>query len=339
MNQLEKVYQSSRLIRRILIPMIDNDYVIYGLPYHNNVGDVLIWEGELEILKDTGHRCLGVSGYNERCTKQLSDDTVILIHGGRCIGDLWRNHWRNMLKSIDRNKHNKIIILPSAIYYTNEQLRDKDAEYLSEFSNLTICVRDSISFDYAKKYFSNQILLLPDMAFAIDPYYIKQLAVRATDKELYLKRQDCEEATSQPSHTLQEQTTEKEGWIRDWPTMCCPNETLKDNLLIGAYSHSISKMLNSSRLTRPLRTWMFKHVHRKAIISRGVKFISSYEEINTTRLHGLILAILLGKKVNFVDESYGKIKAYYDTWLQDCDNVRPRSTKFVSAKVADVPRI
>ena len=52
---------------------------------------------------------------------------------------------------------------------------------------------------------------------------------------------------------------------------------------------------------------------------------SGYKNIYTTRLHGLILAALLGKETYFLDNSYGKVSAVYDTWLKDVDNVHPVS--------------
>lgn len=51
MNFLEKKKQLRTIIEEKLTPLIDNDYVLYGLPYYNNIGDTLIWEGELEFLK------------------------------------------------------------------------------------------------------------------------------------------------------------------------------------------------------------------------------------------------------------------------------------------------
>ena len=41
----EKINKLRTEIAKALIPVIDNDYVLLGLPYYDNVGDVLIWEG------------------------------------------------------------------------------------------------------------------------------------------------------------------------------------------------------------------------------------------------------------------------------------------------------
>jgi pyruvyl transferase EpsO len=53
------------------------------------------------------------------------------------------------------------------------------------------------------------------------------------------------------------------------------------------------------------------------IISRAIRILSRYETIVADRLHACILGCLLGKKVFFVDNSYGKLTSYYDTWLKN----------------------
>lgn len=57
------------------------------------------------------------------------------------------------------------------------------------------------------------------------------------------------------------------------------------------------------------------------MIKEGVEFISPYKEIETTRLHGCILSILLDKNIILCDNSYGKNRNFYDTWLNDIDTL------------------
>ncbi|WP_302323746.1 polysaccharide pyruvyl transferase family protein [Bacteroides congonensis] len=48
--------------------------------------------------------------------------------------------------------------------------------------------------------------------------------------------------------------------------------------------------------------------------------MSNYDKVYTTRLHVAILSILLGKTFVFFDNSYGKNKFFYETWLKDIDD-------------------
>lgn len=53
----------------------------------------------------------------------------------------------------------------------------------------------------------------------------------------------------------------------------------------------------------------------------AVDFLNKYNEVYSTRLHGGLLAMLLGKKVHMIDNSYGKISALYNTWLTNEPNI------------------
>ena len=61
--------------------------------------------------------------------------------------------------------------------------------------------------------------------------------------------------------------------------------------------------------------------YRKCYVQLGIDFISKYDVIYTTRLHVLILSILLGKKVLIYDNQTGKIANFYSSWLSDISNV------------------
>ena len=67
---------------------------------------------------------------------------------------------------------------------------------------------------------------------------------------------------------------------------------------------------------------VFMHIVRPRYVKRGVRFISQYRNIYTTRLHGLILSHLLGKNIFIVSNNNGKLENYYNSWLQDCENIK-----------------
>ena len=48
-----------------------------------------------------------------------------------------------------------------------------------------------------------------------------------------------------------------------------------------------------------------------------------YTDIVTSRLHGMIFGLLLGKRVRYLDNSYGKLSGYARTWFDDSVPVRP----------------
>ena len=61
--------------------------------------------------------------------------------------------------------------------------------------------------------------------------------------------------------------------------------------------------------------------NRKRYVRQGIRFFEPYETIYTTRLHGLILGILLGKQMVIVDNKYNKCSNFFNTWLTDFENI------------------
>ena len=59
-----------------------------------------------------------------------------------------------------------------------------------------------------------------------------------------------------------------------------------------------------------------------ALVRAGVEFVSRYRYVYTTRLHVMILSVLLGKECTFFDNTYGKNSAFYETWLKDLPGVK-----------------
>ena len=305
------------LIYEKLSSLIDRDYVLYGLPYYTNIGDTLIWDGELEFLKSIPHKCIGTCGWDSYPDTTLNKDTIVLITGGGYFGDTWRNGWEYVLHGISNLKDNRIIILPNSIYYSNIELLKEDSQYLAEFSDLIICARDQYSYKFACEHFSNKVLMVPDMAFCIDTDYLRK-TMRPTSKDiLYLKRND-KEFVSDTEIITRDCATD----IRDWPTMDSPSLFQRIIERIAGYIKALgSRHLIPEKLETAMLEPIYQDIYRKYMTKVGVEFVSQYKRIYTTRLHVMILAILLDKPIEFIDNSYGKLGNFYSTWLSDCDIV------------------
>lgn len=316
MNFIEKKKQLAAMAEESVLPLISDDYVLYGLPYYNNIGDTLIWDGELELLEKSRHKCVGVCGWDSYPGRQLPENVVILITGGGYFGDLWRDGWQAVLDGIKPNRNNKIIFLPNTIYYNDEKLRDADADYLSGFPNLTILVRDNVSYETANRYFRNPCMLVPDMAFCMDNKLISTWAAKkATKKVLLFKRNDkeCPESDFEIG--------ENEFDVSDWLPMERP-------MIWEERFHRIIRNLNRTRRLHPglphkLSTPLYRYWYRRMLTRWGLEQLSGYERIYTTRLHAMILGIMLGRDVVMIDNKFGKLSSFYNTWLLDCDNVKP----------------
>lgn len=318
----EKVLQLRRHIAKQLDDMIDRDYVLFGLPYYLNIGDILIWEGERQYFNRFRHKCIN-EGYHYRDYWRIKGNTLIVLQGGGNFGDLWRFIQEERLSIVQRYMNNPIIISPVTCWYENTVLLRQDAEIFSKHPNLTICARDALSFALLKKHFNkNQILLVPDMAFCIDRAGIERYVHNERKETLFLKRTDKELGLNSP--LIPKEVLDKAD-VHDWPSM------ERDPLCWIRYRrlHDYGKKVEHykglraiSRVILKSSDWYFHERCRKHLIQEGASFLSQYCNIYTTRLHVGILSILLDKSVTFIDNSYGKNLSFFETWLNDTDGVR-----------------
>ena len=316
MTGLEKKRELEAILYKEVLPLIDRDYVLYGLPYYNNVGDTLIWNGEIELLKKAPHKCRGVCAWDKYPKSSLPDDLMILVTGGGYFGDLWRRAWQEVLDGLKPNKNHRIIIMPCSIFYEDAAIREQDSVYLAQFPDLTILVRDRASLDYANRYFKNKVILVPDMAFCMNEDYLRQMSSRSPQKEaLFFARKDKEKSTK--TFNIPEKNYDTHDWLPMEKLL--PGE-LHFNRCMG-YAWRIGKI--SKNWQKKLEHYLYRKLYRKHMTDTGTAQLANYKRIYSTRLHAMILAVMLGRPVKFIDNSYGKIGSYYETWLKDCDIVSP----------------
>lgn len=317
MDFQEKIEELRKIIGETLLPLINGDYIHLDNPYHGNIGDVLIWEGERTFLSSVKHKCLRSSS-NSWWGNFLHPETVILFQGGGNFGDLYRSSQDFRLRIIERFPNNRIIMFPQSVWYEDKSLIEKDAEIMARHSDLTLCARDKWSYDFLKEHFGkNKILLVPDMAFYIsDDILDRYRNQEVPNKRLYLRRIDKEFDSSTALNMLGNVD------IHDWPTLeripSCfwllfKMKSLSYRLSVDSFSCNI--------LNRLMDIYVDKFSFRLYMIDQGCRFMAPYEHVITTRLHALILSVLLHKPIEFVDNTTHKVSAYADTWLRDLESV------------------
>lgn len=292
-----------RVILKQLTPLIDSDYCYLDLPYHSNIGDSLIWLGTDYFLKTLPYNCQGQHSIETFDFHPLPPDTIILLHGGGNFGDIWRQHQEFRLKVIQTYPDNPIIVLPQTVYYESQEVFTEDVRKMNQHHKLTICARDSHSAELlTQKGFTGQTLTLPDMAFCIDRDIIWGYKNRVTKETLLLLRKDKES----PKGSLTKGVISTQTEIKDWPTQ--------------KEAYKIAKRNVRKHTTCEIDTF-FQTSFLPERIKEGVKFVSEYKMVYSTRLHVAILRLLLGMPVKMMDNSYGKNLNFYDTWLKDSNLV------------------
>lgn len=312
MNCDEKKKQLNSIIQDTLPVMIGPQCVYVDLPYYANVGDVLIWDGTEHFFRKNHIKVVYSGSWDTFDFRPIPEEIPIVMQGGGNFGDVWDPPQQFRLSVIKHYPKNKIILLPQTVFYYSEQRMKEDAEIFSCHPNLTICVRDWDSYKLVSDCFENEVVCLPDMAFCIPVERIRGLVKGSkADKQLFLKRQDKEYKHSEYEKTIPENTD-----VRDWPPLENEQSYLRTMRYLIENRHKLSRV----KLSRIADIYA-RFVLKSRIIRDGVFFLSQYNKIYTTRLHGAILSLLLDKQCVFVNNSYGKNLSFYNSWLSDVDKI------------------
>lgn len=309
-----KIHQLKEIIDSNILPLISEKCIYLDLPYHFNIGDTLIWEGTECFMKSNNIECLYRSSYETYEKQKVSSRTSILLHGGGNFGDIWPVHQEFRKRVIEDYPNNNIIVLPQTVYYSDINKVNKDSMLMSKHKNLTICARDNRSYSFLTTHFKeNRIVLVPDMAFYIYPDNLNKYRVNSIRKTLYLKRNDKEMNNS----NCYEKYIPSDSDVLDWPT-------INHSTVCTSFFSILSRIGKNipNHLSYRIIDYYARYILKSHLTKEGVTFVSSYDDIYTTRLHVAILCILLNKSFNFFDNSYGKNKGFYDTWLSDLESIR-----------------
>ncbi len=293
-------------IESSLLALIDSDYHLLEVPYYANVGDMLIWQGELDFLRNVPHKCRGMHSLETFRYRDIAESDIILFQGGGNFGDLWTCNHQFKMDVAKAYPRNKMIFFPQSVWFNSHDNLLRCANDLKNLQNVTICARDERSYKLLQKYFSNSIMLVPDMAFCMDmSRWRKPCNPR---RDLLLLRNDAE---SRSSSQLEAVRSGPGIDISDWPSM-----------EQGRYPNAVLYAMKILHRQVPYILDLYaQKIYRKKVISSGVEFVSRAKHVYTTRLHGAILALLLGKRVSVFDNSYGKCGDFVKTWLSDCSDI------------------
>ena len=307
--------ECKRILHNFLRENITNDYILLDLPYYANVGDVLIWQSTIDLLKEIPYKCLYSASIESYAFHKISEDVIILFLGGGNFGDVWKRHQifrQHVLKDYPKNP---IIQLPQSVCFRDEKNLRRDIDiFMQHQAPVTFCLRDKKSYDFmVYNYPFATNVLLPDMVLSFD---VSQYVNHQIGKGiLYLRRDDREKREGSVSEIpLQAER-------RDWPTM------EHKSICLRGYSkifHILKRIDNSigTHIACHFADVCFKYYFKNHIINNGLRFVNTYETVYTTRLHVGIISALMGKPTIMLDNSYGKISGVYKAWMLDWKNVK-----------------
>jgi pyruvyl transferase EpsO len=281
-------------------PVVYLDY-----PVHLNFGDILIMHGTERFFADYNYRVIERAGYmnfTESARRTVPSEAVIVRHGGGNFGDLYPVHQQFREAIVRQFPHHPIVLMPQTVHFRSELARQASAAIFRQHPKLLLMVRDQRSLEAVDGLFSDQVLLMPDMAHQL--WEAAPLAGNAAAGHIELWRQDIE-ATGPAADSL----------ARDWLDFV----PVWQRRLFGLILRLHHLEAHANRHLGACPAW---YGYCEKLTGQMRANFEPYGEVRTNRLHAMIFAALLGKKVIFDDNSYGKLGLYAGQWFARHPGIR-----------------
>jgi len=282
-------------------------YALVDFPNYPNVGDSAIWLGQLACLHALGRpapRYVSDFGsHDDRELRRRIGNGAILLTGGGSFGDLWPTGQAFREAILQQFRDNPIVQLPQTLHFHERASLDRARRIVNAHPDFTLLVRDRRSLELARNEFRATSLLCPDMAFCLGPL---ERPLQPVEPVLWLSRTDRESAFDPLPDA---------GRRADW--------LQGDASMLRALTWRLgplSRNLRIGRFARPLLVRAYGPLaHRR--LRRGLELLACARAIITDRLHGHILALLLGIPHVLLDNTYGKLSAFHATWTSSITGV------------------
>ncbi|MGE0665494.1 MAG: polysaccharide pyruvyl transferase family protein [Sphingomonadales bacterium] len=271
--------------------------VIYAdVPVHYNVGDLLIHAGTEALAARHGWRVthrFSVHDYRH-FLDAVTDEHVLLLHGGGNLGDLWPEH-EALRQLLLRRFRNKTVVLPQSMHFQDRAAAESCGEAYREHPDCTLFVRDDASRRVAGAWMGVSCEIMPDMAHAL--WRSKALSSGASGTgELLMRRTDQEAPGGRPMEGM------------DWNDIL----TRPDRLLLRALVEGMGRNRSPALQRLMANAW---RAQAARLVGRAAALFGRHARIRSDRLHAVLLGCLLDKNVAAIDNSYGKLSSYFDTWM------------------------
>ncbi|MEM6460916.1 MAG: polysaccharide pyruvyl transferase family protein [Pseudomonadota bacterium] len=279
----------------------DGPYAIIDFPNYANPGDSAIWVGARQLLETLFQRPPSyVSTFRHfntgQCRMRTAGGTVFFLGGGN-FGSLYGKHHQTRLNVLKQLADMKIVLLPLSVAedttsHTNSAFVSDTRAALDGCRNLKIFVREKVSRARFKEDYGFDSTLCPDTA-----HWCSLPNVRSTMTAIGLLRRDGEALKASMGKDLPIDAT------FDWSDI----KSIKYLNRIGKASPLL--------LQQSLRLWAFDFFAERKTWAAS-RWLGRGDQVLTDRLHGVILASMMNRKVTAADNRTGKVASYVETWAK-----------------------
>ncbi|MCR2823824.1 polysaccharide pyruvyl transferase family protein [Lederbergia panacisoli] len=191
---------------------------VFGAPYHSNMGDqaqtycIIKWVNR--NYKDHSVYCFdtkAISGNNYKAMKlikrHIKSNDKLFLHSGYHTTDLYMLEENMQRETVKQFIDQHIVVLPQTIYYKDPEEEKKAIQIYNSHPNLTFMCRDDISYDTAKRIFSNcNLIKFPDVVTTLigtKQYFNERngiLLCMRNDKEALYSKSEVSDLVSHLGH-------------------------------------------------------------------------------------------------------------------------------------------
>ncbi len=292
----------------------DGRLALLDFPDYSNVGDAAIWLGELTYLRrQHGVRPAYVchlENYDPEALRRSLPAGPIFLSGGGNFGDLWPGFQEFRERVLADFPDRTVVQLPQSIHFQSQRRQERTARAIQAHGDVVLMVRDEASRDLAERHFDCRVELVPDMAFALGPLAwprkpeLPRLGLLRNDRE---RLHDVAHADA---------TLPRADWVDG--DVC--GQTVRRRALLRL----LPELGLAARDPMARREHLYGHL-AAARVARGLHLLTGAETVVSDRLHGHVLCTLLGQRHTLLDNNYGKISRFVETWTRDLEILRVRT--------------
>lgn len=270
--------------------------VLTDFPDYENIGDSVIALGQAEFWRRAGIRLEGTYSWRTIASSVYESSVPVAIQGGGNFGGLYPQHSEHRYRLAERLRPDTLLIQePQSVHFSSGADRADFASRMASRRELRLAVRDTASMQEVRD-------LVPDVILAPDSVHMlgRLDAPPPTRAVLYLLRRDDESALP----------PDAEAAAVDWPRMGF-GDRLAQRMRRTVFEGAVTRKMN-----RSTPRWFADAETR---LATGLALLSPGETIVTDRLHAMLVALQMGRRVIAIDNANGKLSSYARTWLDDLD--------------------
>ncbi len=291
----------------------ESEVAFVNFPNIDNPGDSAIARGTYRLLDRLNIEIaltLEPAGYRRSLVRRaVGSAGTILIQGGGNFGDIYRKQGQQKarIRVLRDFPDARIIQLPQTIYFQDERYARRMAKLCAAHKNLTILLRDQASLNRAEA-LGMPALFCPDLAIAMGP--VDRPAPASADVA-WLLRRDIEAAATPPIDA---------GQAFDWPSGAEQRSGNADAGLARDLTALKRRIGLVQRMPQRLQLPAMRRVSRRyprvaaARTQLGLEHVARGRVLVTNRLHGHLLACIMGVPNVLLDNSYGKNRSVFESW-------------------------